>query len=426
MTRVFRQIGFMWLCAGIVLFLLTSILHLFYFESSVLFTGFFHEMWEGSWATGFYSLVVVLIMVIGLKKDPQRSRWLAKGLILLMAYIIVGIAAILTNQYFFTQTHLLFFAFFATGVLAFFLALHFRQSSPILRMGGVILLVSSFFAGFGNWLPQVEGGYPPEGGTKKNVFEMTTQQRADLGEEIIFGGLGQSKVSGAIGRGQCPLCHTFFPEHQSERAPNLWGITARKRLHATSIEYIAESHVCPTCYVVGGFGVKGTQNRESPMPRIHKPPISLTIPDLIAVDTWLFVKDGETPPHPKVIEDIYHKLIPEGDRPARPDSSDSKQKHNFQRVLVTGEEPIGTIFTTAGCTSCHAIPGLNSYRQHWTKGKSFSLKTLDRSAISKAILDPTHHPIKLYPDHKIPKDYGRSITALALAKMVDYLAKNNE
>ncbi len=286
-----------------------------------------------------------------------------------------------------------------------------------------MLFVTALLGGFGNWLPQVEGGFPPKDHRDKNVFEMTTQQRADLGEEIIFGGLGQSKVAGAIGKGQCPLCHTFFPEHGTVRAPNLWGITARKRLHATSIEYIAESHVCPTCYVVGGFGVKGTENRESPMPRMHKPPISLTIQELIAVDTWLYVKDGETPPHPEIIEEIYNKLIPESDRPVSSPQSENIGEENFQRVLVTGEEPIETIFTTAHCTNCHTIPGINSYRKHLANEQLIFPKTSDRTAISQAILDPAHHPIKLYPDHKIPKDYGRSITALALEKMVDYLAK---
>jgi len=63
------------------------------------------------------------------------------------------------------------------------------------------------------------------------------------------------------------------------------GGSARNRLHATSIEYIAESHVCPSCYLVGGFGMKETENRESPMPKIPKPTHSLTIQELIAVDT---------------------------------------------------------------------------------------------------------------------------------------------
>ena len=47
--------------------------------------------------------------------------------------------------------------------------------------------------------------------------------------------------------------------------------------------------------VVAGFGVKGTNDKESPMPSIHKPPILFwSLPELAAVDTWLYVREGRT------------------------------------------------------------------------------------------------------------------------------------
>ena len=156
--------------------------------------------------------------------------------------------------------------------------------------------------------------------------------------------------------GQCPLCHFFRQGWGSERAPNLWGITARKRLHATSLGYIAESHVCPSCYVVGGFGVKGTENRESPMPRIHKPPISLTIDELVAVDTWLFFREGEIPPLPEDIAEAYKKLIPVNQRPGP--QKDRVDSQSF-KMLLTGEEPIETLFAESRCLQCHTIPGIS-------------------------------------------------------------------
>ena len=136
---------------------------------------------------------------------------------------------------------------------------------------------------------------------------MTAQQLADEGEKIIFGGVGKNKEQGAIGKGQCPLCHAFHAGMLGERAPNLNGLPERagkERLKIRNIrramlpsvtmlkrkrsldqalrkmaqEYIAESHACPNCYVVAGFGVKGTNDKESPMPSIHKPPISLSMP----------------------------------------------------------------------------------------------------------------------------------------------------
>ena len=60
-----------------------------------------------------------------------------------------------------------------------------------------------------------------------NYSKMTTQQLADEGEKIIFGGVGQSKVQGAIGRGMCPLCHSFNAKTLAERAPDLRGVTDR-------------------------------------------------------------------------------------------------------------------------------------------------------------------------------------------------------
>src|SRR5689334_8147844 len=140
-----------------------------------------------------------------------------------------------------------------------------------------------------------------------NYSKMTTQQLVDEGEKIIFGGLGRSKIQGAIGRGQCPLCHTTSEGMSEERAPNLFGATKRAserlkdpRYHlglpqerdtvqkeafpgsgtATSpLEFIAETLMCPNCYVAAGYGVLGTDDKESPDINVTKPPVSLKIDD---------------------------------------------------------------------------------------------------------------------------------------------------
>lgn len=67
------------------------------------------------------------------------------------------------------------------------------------------------------------GEHPPK---LLNYSKMTTRQLADEGEKIIFGGLRLTKVQGAVGRGQCPLCHTFGGQ-LGERAPDLFGVTKR-------------------------------------------------------------------------------------------------------------------------------------------------------------------------------------------------------
>ena len=324
-----------------------------------------------------------------------------------------------------------------TSILAFLLASSFRAAQPFIKVCGIVLLVSALTTGIGHWLPQVRGGYPPphEDQERLDDSSMSMQRRADLGETIIFGGIGESTVQGAIGKGQCPLCHGFRQGWGSHRAPNLWGITARKRLHATSLDYIAESHVCPSCYVVGGFGVKGTENRESPMPRIHRPPISLTIDELVAVDTWLFFREGEVPPAPEDIAEAYKKLIPENQRPGL--LKDKIESQSF-RVRLTGEEAIETIFAESSCLQCHTIPGISPGGSSTYKAPHLAMKTrfselindpsYDGQSITvqdyvrEAILDFSRHRIPGHPNHKMPQDFSHTISALAVDKMVDFLS----
>ena len=324
------------------------------------------------------------------------------------------------------------------GGISFMLASYFDKPRKLFQAIGLMTLVLATLSAYGNWLPQVEGGFPLPQEVKLDVYSMTPQQLADEGEKIIFGGIGKSKEQGAIGKGQCPLCHAFYAEMLGERAPNLWGITARQRLHDTSIEYIVESHVCPSCYVVGGFGVKGTENRESPMPAIHKPPISLSIDELIAVDTWLFWREGEIPPTPDEIRTLYEKLIPLEDRPKAP--WEEKPDHQPTFLLADGTEPVDRIFAKATCTMCHTIPGIPGAMG--TQGPKLVMKTLGASRIKdkayggkarsvreyivESILYPSVDLTKGYPDNLMPKEFGTKLSGLAIDKMVDYLAEVEE
>ncbi len=327
---------------------------------------------------------------------------------------------------------------FIASALAFVLASSLQVAQPLIKISGVVLFVSALTAGVGHWLPQVEGGYPSAQDYTPllDIYSMSDQQRADVGETIIFGGIGKSKEIGSIGKGQCPLCHMFRQGWGSERAPNLWGITARKRLHATSLDYIVESHVCPSCYVVGGFGVKGSDNRESPMPKIHKPPISLTIDELVAVDTWLFFQEGEIPPSPETIAEAYKKLIPPTQRLRSKKTGRERQPF---KLLLNGEEAIETIFAKSGCLHCHTIPGIFPRKSithgahHLTIKTRFNELLKDplyggqvssvHTYVREAILDSSRHRVPRYPNHQMPENFSNTITALALDKMVDYLAE---
>ena len=328
-----------------------------------------------------------------------------------------------------------------------------------------MFFVAAALSGYGNWLPQVEGGFPPPV-VKLDFQSMSAQQLGDEGEKIIFGGLGQSKVQGAIGKGQCPLCHGFQKGFLSERAPNLFDIPARAKTRleepnyhmndpasrptvqkeafegsgtATNAqEYIAESHACPNCYVVPGFGVKGSNDTESPMPKIHKPPISLSMGELAAVDTWMYVREGlEAPTYEEMVAS-YEKFIPEGDRITEAAEDDGAAAAGG--VLATGEEPVNEIFMKGGCVACHTIPGIegatgkvgpelvegsnapNRLKDPGYEGNAKSVKEY----ITESILAPSAYVVKDYPDNQMPKDFGKKLSAGAVNKVVNYLSQLKE
>ena len=313
-------------------------------ETMNLFRDAFPLWWPG---TALLSLMLLYWLVkLRLGASTVRKH-LSQTFVACLAYTVLCLAITLAKQHVLETSHLLALSLAALAATSFLVTFYFERLRAMSQTAGLILLVSAATTSYANWLPQTEGGFPPREVTL-NVENMSTQRLADEGEKIIFGGLGKSRERGAVGKGQCPLCHVFSPDDDGERAPNLWGITARMRLHDTSIEYIAESHVCPSCYVVGGFGTKGTENRESPMPAIHKPPISLSIDELIAVDTWLFWHEGEIPPSPYEIRAVYETLIPPEERPKGPRDDQPGNPPTF--LLADGTEPVDQIFAKATCT----------------------------------------------------------------------------
>jgi len=158
--------------------------------------------------------------------------------------------------------------------------------------------------------------------------DITIPEYADFGRTIIF---GAQQIAGqkAIGKGQCPLCHTFDAGDNIGRCPNLYGIDERGATRVkevrylshpikvgekepdsgivkgspqdipaeyrregaaghdvmTAEDYIRETMMCPGCYVVKGYGKAG--DMKSPMPVITKPPIDLSPVEVNAVIAYL-------------------------------------------------------------------------------------------------------------------------------------------
>ncbi len=412
----------------------------------------------------FAFLIGLLFYFQAKATDPvQKKNVTFKTFIGMLCALMAFIAIANYKNNFYGESRLLPVSLVMITCLAYIMGIYFTNIGALMKIGGFMFFVAAALSGYGNWLPQVEGGFPPPE-VKLDFQSMTAQQLGDEGEKIIFGGLGQSKVQGAIGKGQCPLCHGFNQGFLSERAPNLWDVPARaeerlkhEKYHmndpgsrdtvqkeafegsgtaTTGQEYIAESHACPSCFVVPGFGVKGTNDKESPMPRIHKPPISLTLGELAAVDTWLYVREGKDAPTYEEIQASYEKFIPEADRPQA--SADGDEAAGG--VLATGEEPITDLFMKAGCPACHTIPGIEGATGKvgplLMEGSNAPKRLKDpgyaghatsaREYITESILNPSMYVVKDFPDNQMPKDFGLKLSAGAVNKIVDYLSSLKE
>ncbi len=405
---------------------------------------------------------LLIYFQVSISDPAAKKRATFKTLIGIIAAFLLFIAIANYKNNFFGENRLLPVSLVMITATSFVMALYFTNLGALLKIGGVMFFVAAFLSGYGNWLPQVEGGFPPKE-EKLEFSSMTPQQLADEGEKIIFGGIGKSTVQGEIGKGQCPLCHGFQKGFLSERAPNLFGIPERAekerltdpRYHkgepgqrdtvekeacpgcgtgTTVQEYIAESHSCPNCYVVAGFGLKGSNDRESQMPKIHKPPISLSLPELAAVDTWLYVREGKEPPLYEEIIKSYEKFIPEADRPKQ---QEDKPAGPASALLADGSEPVDQIFAKAQCMVCHTIPGIpgaigtqgpkleegtnapNRIKDPAYKGTAHSTPEY----IMESVVSPSTYVVKGFPDNLMPKVFGQKLSAGALKKIVDYLSQ---
>ena len=213
------------------------------------------------------------------------------------------------------------------------------------------------------------------------------EQRAELGEVLLFGEVDTRPTKEnnfkSIGKGQCHLCHQIFKESVNvdlvddpfqpylfDFAHRIKGLIASPKYQhrpqnteqpeafpasgkATNlIEYLAESNVCPSCYIVPRIGF-ADNDRQSIMPKIHKPPISLTIDEMIAIDTWLLRREGEKIPSLEVMRAAYEKFLRPEDRPVNKtgiflaslydakgnvDEAIQLLRANYKEVLLSAED----------------------------------------------------------------------------------------
>ena len=132
----------------------------------------------------------------------------------------------------------------------------------IVRIGGLVLASTAFYAYVGQMVPQREVQPPKETDLSGNL---STADMVKVGREIMDG------------KGMCLTCHTIG-KSGALRFPDLAGIGARagtREPGKSDVDYLVESLYEPTAYVVEGF--------PPAMPPVNMPPIGLTDEEILSV-----------------------------------------------------------------------------------------------------------------------------------------------
>ncbi len=261
------------------------------------------------------------------------------------------------------------------------------------------LLTIGFFSAYSNYgIPQIEPAPPPKE-EKLDLSAMTMDQFILLGERIYNG------------KGTCTLCH-----NELGRAPLLDTTAAavperlkdpRYKGEAEDVEsYLIESLVQPSAFVVAGFGKKGTNDAESPMPNVAAGGISLNEAEVAAVVAYLQDKGGAE----VTVE------IPED---AGQGGGDDEEEEPEARDAIDDPKDLLAKFT---CDACHMINGEGGEGGEVGPNLSRIGAGRDRAYLRRALLDPNADLAKGYEADLMPADIGEQIYVAELELLLDYLA----
>jgi mono/diheme cytochrome c family protein len=264
------------------------------------------------------------------------------------------------------------------------------RMTNFLKVSGFSLLVIGGFTAFSNFgIPQVKPE-PPPAEEKLELGAMTMEQFVALGGKIYNG------------KGTCTLCHNAMG-----RAPMLDKIgaiaaenlksTAYKGAAKTVEEYLHESLVKPSAYVVAGFGKAGTNDSESPMPDVSGGGIRLSEAEIAAVIAYLQESSGSE----------VTVAIPT--MPAAGGAGETAAPKTPEEVIAK-----------YGCGACHAVAG-----QSGTVGPSLGKigAAKNKEYLRQALLDPDAVIARGYAAGMMPK-YGEQMRAQELEMLVNYLSKS--
>ncbi len=267
-----------------------------------------------------------------------------------------------------------------------------------LGFSGALILV---FTAVSHVLPQMRGEAPVE--KDVDVGALTMDSFIAMGKDLYQG------------KGTCTLCH-----NQLGRAPELLAFNVEKvslermadsryQGNAGDVEgYLRESMLEPNIYVVKGFGKKGSNDTESPMSAIDKPPAQLSEVEINAIIAYLQNKDGNT-----VTVALPAKMS--ASVVATPEENVPEKTGPVEPVLAQSPEEAIAKF---GCAACHSIletespvgPNLNDIGERLT---------IDQ--IRESIIAPSAVIAEGYPP--IMPDLSEKMTIKELEIIVQFLAQ---
>lgn len=273
------------------------------------------------------------------------------------------------------------------------------QKMPAAVLPRVLLFSLSLtlvFTLVANLLPQVEGEAPVE--KEIDLSALTMDGFVSLGESIFSE------------KGTCTLCHNNLG-----RAPDILQLnmveTSQQRLDderyrgkaETVAEYLLESMVDPGLFVVKGFGKKGSNDTESPMPVVNKAPIQLSDIEIDAVIAFMQAKDGNevTVALPTDIPEQQSQTAAVTAAPAAADNAEAA-------------------LAKYACTACHSVAGSQS-----PVGPDLNQvgDRLDTEQIRQSIIEPDAAVAEGFSPGMMPGDFASKMTVSELQLIVDFLAE---
>ena len=262
-----------------------------------------------------------------------------------------------------------------------------------LKVVGFSLFAVIAFALYSNLgIPQIKPAPPPVE-EKIDLGAMTMDSFIALGDKIYNG------------KGTCTLCHNAMG-----RAPMLGDVAAitedrmkdpRYVGEATSPEeYVYESLVKPSAFVVKGFGKAGTNDTVSPMPDVSTGSVGLSEAELRAVVAYLQDLAGA---------DVTVEIPTDA-------GGEDEEEEDAERVIAkTPEEAIENY----GCGMCHKIAG-----QEGDMGPDLNKIGASKNAnyLRRSILDPNADIAAGFEPDMMPEDLADQMSASELEMLVKYMA----